>query len=364
MSKTQKPDNTIITLVLPPAETEAQATVTVKQGDLGHLNTFDYAEFGDLCRALNSALAAFARVQADPPKDIQPAKTSSKKKTKKKKADKPKPAGKPPYHLLDASGKRRKITMIDPFDLQEKYQGDNAKLSFDTLEEAVEVAEHLVGTVDKQITVVFANGKPVKVLPEAETSENKADTDDAEQAPDTTDNTEVAITEDVQPADQDDEPVTSADDSDEDDAPIDRVAVNADETEPAESDEEDDADTAGEPIENDEDRDDPDTDTESVPVGESDTEATDEPSYPDGIDSDAKRAFYDLLKDETLTLAIFEDIQTLRQHGWKDNVIKQRQVKGLIAAYLEDQADLIEQVFQIAHTATEFDDVTKAVDSA
>ena len=112
---------TVITLVLPVDKTKP-ATVTVRNGDLGHLSSFAYDDFKDICTALNDGMRAFVGVQANPPKDIQSAKPVAKKTSKKASKKKAKAKGKAPYRLQDASGQTRTLSkMLDPFELQEKY---------------------------------------------------------------------------------------------------------------------------------------------------------------------------------------------------------------------------------------------------
>ena len=158
---------TVITLVLPVDKTKP-ATVTVRNGDLGHLSSFAYDDFKDICTALNDGMRAFVGVQANPPKDIQSAKPVAKKTSKK--ASKKKAKGKAPYRLQDASGQTRTLSkMLDPFELQEKYHKANPKLKFDSVEEASEVAQILIEAgIEKTVTITYSNGEAVKVLPEKE----------------------------------------------------------------------------------------------------------------------------------------------------------------------------------------------------
>ena len=158
---------TVITLVLPVDKTKP-ATVTVRNGDLGHLSSFAYDDFKDICTALNEGMRAFVGVQANPPKDIQSAKPVAKKSNKKATKKKAKAKGKAPYRLQDASGQTRTLsTMLDPFELQEKYHKVNPKLKFDDLDEACEVAQILIDAgIEKTVTISYSNGEAVKILPE------------------------------------------------------------------------------------------------------------------------------------------------------------------------------------------------------
>ena len=55
-------DPTVITLVL-PADASQSATITVRNGSLGHMDTFAYDGFKDVCVALNDGMTAFVQVQ-------------------------------------------------------------------------------------------------------------------------------------------------------------------------------------------------------------------------------------------------------------------------------------------------------------
>ncbi|MEM9955266.1 MAG: hypothetical protein AAF846_26905 [Chloroflexota bacterium] len=178
---TEEAKPTVITLVLPVDKTKA-ATVTVRHGDLGHLSSFVYDDFKDICAALNAGMRAFVEVQANPPKDIQSAQPVAKKNSKKKKTSKKKDKakGKAPYRLQDATGQRRTLSkMLDPFELQEKYYKANPTFKFDSLDEACEVAQILIDAgIEKTMTITYSNGEAVKVLPEQKDKMNaEADED-------------------------------------------------------------------------------------------------------------------------------------------------------------------------------------------
>lgn len=171
---------TVITIVLPAAGEKKPASLAVKQGDLGHISTFAYSDFATICRALNAGLGSFNAVQANPPGDVESAKKTVKPKKsnktgKAKPKEKDKPAGKVPYHLLNASGKRRELmTMTDPFDVTEKCM-KNKKMVFKDLAEAEEIAQMLVEAGEKTIMIVFKNGKTAKVIGEHKTQIAKDD---------------------------------------------------------------------------------------------------------------------------------------------------------------------------------------------
>ena len=300
---------TVITLVL-PTDTSKAATVTVRNGELGHMSTFAYDGFKDICVALNEGMTAFVQVQANPPKDIK----SAKPKPKQAKASKKAP-GKPPYKLIDGAGNTRTLDkMFDPFELQEKYHKSNPKFQFDELDEAVEVATALIEAgLEKTISIACSNGKTAKVLPEAD-------------KPEESDNDETSSVGD------DDDVKHGSDD-----------ASDINHPEDAEESATDDVEDQVEPA----------VDSESD--GEAASELSDI-TYPDALDTAAKRAIYDIVTDEARTLAIYKDIMLKKKHGWKKNLIKQREVKGFIAVHVDGKENVVEQVYQIALDSSEFDD--------
>lgn len=295
--KNKETEPTVITLVL-PTDTSKPATVTVRNGDLGHMSTFHYDGFKDICVALNDGMTAFVGVQANPPKDIQPAKPKAK--SKKKKVKKQKVAGKPPYTLTDASGATRTLNkMFDPFELQETYHKTNPKFKFKELDEAIAVAQVLIDAgLEKQITITYSNGKAAKVLPETEGG------DPVKQPP-------------------------PDEDSDSDADPADGEASTSE--------------VNTEVI-----------DTDDLPVNKA--KSTDAST----LNTDAKRAMFAVLDDEALVLAIYNDVQNKKKHGWKKNLMKQREVKGFIAVHVDGKDDLVEQLYQIALDSAEFDDAVDA----
>lgn len=94
---------------------------------------------------------------------------------------------------------------------------------------------------------------------------------------------------------------------------------------------------------------------EAKATGENIPGAGEENNYPDRIDSPAKREFYDVLQNEELAEAIFEDIISGMKHDWKGNLIKERLIKGIIAAYVDGKAEQVEKLFDIALKSSEFD---------
>lgn len=65
--------------------------------------------------------------------------------------------------------------------------------------------------------------------------------------------------------------------------------------------------------------------------------------YPSQLDSDAKRSLYDNLnRDETLALALDNEIRNTKKDDWRGNKIKEREVRYVIANHVpEDQVDEI-----------------------
>ena len=43
------------------------------------------------------------------------------------------------------------------------------------------------------------------------------------------------------------------------------------------------------------------------------------------------------------------------KHDWKGNLIKERLIKGIIAAYVDGKAEQVEKLFDIALKSSEFD---------
>ena len=143
------------------------------------------------------------------------------------------------------------------------------------LNEAVEVATVLIEAgLEKTISIVYSNGKTAKVLPEAD-------------KPEDSDNDETSS------SDDDDDGKHDSDDASDINHPEDA--------------EESATDDGGDPL-------------EPAADSESDGEATSEPSditYPDALDTAAKRAIYDIVTDEARTLSIYKDILLKKKHGWE-----------------------------------------------
>jgi hypothetical protein len=166
--KSNQGQATVITIVLSPEGEDNRASLAIKQGELGHVSSFQHSDFANLCRVLNAGLSKFVTVQENPPDDVESVANKvtpkAKLKDKSKSIKKDKPAGKPPYHLLDARGKRRElIVMTDPFDVQEKCL-KNRKMVFKDLADAEHIAQLLVDAGEVTIKIVYKNGKTAKVI--------------------------------------------------------------------------------------------------------------------------------------------------------------------------------------------------------
>ena len=68
--------------------------------------------------------------------------------------------------------------------------------------------------------------------------------------------------------------------------------------------------------------------------------------YPPAIDTVTKQSLYDLLKDETRTLALESDITASIEENWKGNIIKERKVRYAITEHIKDQ-ETIEQIMEM-----------------
>jgi hypothetical protein len=172
--QTVKHQPTVITLVLPAEGEEKPASLTIKQGDVGHVSTFTYQDFATICRAINTGLGKFLAVQANPPNDIESTAKKVRPTKKAKVVPKDNSAGQPPYHLLDAAGKRRELmTMTDPFDVTEKCL-KNRRFVFDDLAEAEEIGQMLVAAGEKKITIAYKKGQTAKIIGGEDTEEPTA----------------------------------------------------------------------------------------------------------------------------------------------------------------------------------------------
>ena len=77
-------------------------------------------------------------------------------------------------------------------------------------------------------------------------------------------------------------------------------------------------------------------------------------TYPKMINTGAKRALYDNLEqDESLVLAMDEDIRYSKPDGWRGSKIKERVVKYTIARHIEDEIK-VEEIFEIVKNQGEY----------
>jgi len=76
--------------------------------------------------------------------------------------------------------------------------------------------------------------------------------------------------------------------------------------------------------------------------------------YPPTIDTLGKRALYRLLGEkETLVLLLDEDIHRLKQHEWRENIFKERNIRAIIMRHVEDES-LVRQAFWVIKTHEEY----------
>jgi hypothetical protein len=78
--------------------------------------------------------------------------------------------------------------------------------------------------------------------------------------------------------------------------------------------------------------------------------------YPDQLDTSGKRALFDVLQDEESALSLYQVIQSGKKHGWKTSLIKQRDIKGLIATHIDGDPSQVEALYQCLLADPEFDD--------
>ncbi len=77
-------------------------------------------------------------------------------------------------------------------------------------------------------------------------------------------------------------------------------------------------------------------------------------SYPKTINSGAKRALYDNLnQDETLVLAIDEDLKYNKPDGWRGSKIRERKVKYIIGKHVKDK-EKRDEIFEIVKNQGEY----------
>ncbi|KAF5433676.1 type I restriction enzyme, R subunit, partial [Candidatus Methanophagaceae archaeon] len=80
----------------------------------------------------------------------------------------------------------------------------------------------------------------------------------------------------------------------------------------------------------------------------------DSATYPEKLNSNAKRALYDNLShDEELTIALDAEIRHTKKDGWRGNLIKEREVKYAIRKHIDDEAE-VERVFGLVKNQRDY----------
>ncbi|MBZ5536971.1 MAG: HsdR family type I site-specific deoxyribonuclease [Acidobacteriia bacterium] len=78
-------------------------------------------------------------------------------------------------------------------------------------------------------------------------------------------------------------------------------------------------------------------------------------SYPQSLNTPAKRALYDnLMKDETLALQVDRAVRDGRQDDWRANSVKIKKVKIAIKAVLNDDQTLSDQILELVKNQNEY----------
>ncbi|MDJ0507895.1 MAG: hypothetical protein QNJ64_01365 [Crocosphaera sp.] len=76
--------------------------------------------------------------------------------------------------------------------------------------------------------------------------------------------------------------------------------------------------------------------------------------YPNNIDTPGKQALYDNLEqNQPLALAIHYTIMTTKKDSWRNNKIKERQIKNAIKKHL-DSKEKIQTMFEIIKSQKEY----------
>lgn len=77
-------------------------------------------------------------------------------------------------------------------------------------------------------------------------------------------------------------------------------------------------------------------------------------AYPSSVNSYARRALYDNLdRNETLALAIDDEIRSVKKDGWRGNKIKEREVRNAIMEHLKDES-LLDKIVEIVKNQREY----------
>ena len=76
--------------------------------------------------------------------------------------------------------------------------------------------------------------------------------------------------------------------------------------------------------------------------------------YPPSLTRPAQRALYDNLgNNESLALALDQEIQAVRQDNWRGNMFKERRVRYAIQTHIQDEAE-IERIFELVKNQKEY----------
>jgi type I restriction enzyme R subunit len=77
-------------------------------------------------------------------------------------------------------------------------------------------------------------------------------------------------------------------------------------------------------------------------------------TYPSSLNSPGKRALYDNLDNNAdLAMAVHEDVMSIRKADWRDNLIKEREVKAAINKHVSDD-ERAEQIFKVVKKQYEY----------
>ncbi len=77
-------------------------------------------------------------------------------------------------------------------------------------------------------------------------------------------------------------------------------------------------------------------------------------SYPPAANTPGKRALYDNLgQDEVQALAVHEAVQAVKKHGFRGDLIMEREIKGAIYGVMQDAGEA-ERLFQIIESHKEY----------
>ncbi len=172
-SNTQN-DTTTITITLPPDHLDEHATLSIRCGDIDHHATLTGDTFADICRALHTGLKTVISL---PPAPDTPQTTPAEPATSEPDhsadntavtgdSDTDAPStGKPPYRLHTSDGKHRRMTMLDPFELQERYHKTHKRYIFNDLDEILNVARTLIDAgKENELHVRSSDGQTVQIM--------------------------------------------------------------------------------------------------------------------------------------------------------------------------------------------------------